>query len=385
VVCFALMCTVMQLGHRIAPAGSISHQQKYWVYVGTAHYTGDPAENLYVYRFDSETGRLSLHGIAAKTVNPGFLTVHPGGSYLYAVNEIGDFQGQKNGAVSSFRIDGRTGELRFLNQRPAFGANPSYVTVSRKGRFAIVASYYGGIVSFPILDNGSLGKPASAVQETGVGVKAARPDGSHPHSVVFSPDGRFVIAPDLGLDRLLVYRFDEATGSLTRNDPAFSEALSGSGPRHIVFASSGRFAYVVQELQSSVSTYSYDAKLGVLHHLQTISTLPENFHGSNTGAEIQVAASGRFVYASNRGHDSIVVFAVDPQAGTLTALQHIPTQGKTPRNFVLDPSGNFLLVGNQDSNQIAVFRVDQQSGQLSPLNEKLEVFSPTCIAFADIF
>ena len=356
----------------------------YWVYIGTAQYTAGPSENLYVGRFDPNTGRLTLRGIAARTVNPGFVAVHPSKPYLYSVNEIGNFEGRANGAVSSFKINEKTGDLTFLNQQPAFGANPSYTTISRNGRFVIVASYYGGVASFPIEADGSLGKPVSSVRQTGVGVKAPRPDGSHPHSVVLSPDNRFAIVADLGLDKLFVYKFNQNKGFLTSNSPAFSTAEAGSGPRHLVFAPNGKFIYVVHELQSSVSTYAYEPRSGVLHFLQTISTLPKGFHGNNTGAEIQIASSGRFVYTSNRGHDSIAVFLVNGKTGTLEPIQDISTEGRTPRNFVLDPSGNFLLVANQDSDQIVVFRVNRKTGRLTPANEKVAVPSPTCIAFEAI-
>jgi 6-phosphogluconolactonase len=379
---WVLVFAVFQGPHSSVEANSTSRQhQEYWVYVGTASYTGGPSNELYLCRFDPATGRLTLQGVAAKTVNPGFVAVHPSKPFVYAVNEIGDFQGQKNGAVSSFRIDESNGKLILLNQRAAFGANPGYVTVSANGRFALVASYYGGIASFPIRENGSLGEAVSSIRETGVGIKAARPDGSHPHCVVFSPDGRFVVAADLGLDRILVYKFDPIKGTLTRDDPAFSPAGPGSGPRHLVFAPDARRVYVVHELGSSVSTYAYEPKSGILHLLQSISTLPSGFRGHNTGAEIQVSRTGEFLYTSNRGHDSIAVFAVDPRTGTLAPIQDISTGGKTPRDFVIDPSGNFLLVANQDSNEIVLFRIDQKTGRLSAAPGRITVPSPTCLVF----
>lgn len=353
----------------------------FWVYVGTASYSGGPSKTLYLCSFDVETGKLELVGLAAETDNPGFLAVHPTKPYLYAVNEIGHFRGRETGAVSSFRIERESGRLTFLNQVPSLGANPSYVTVNRAGTFVVVASYYGGTITLAIRDDGSLGEAAARVQESGVGVNPVRQESSHPHSVVLSPDNRFAIAVDLGLDRLFVYKLDARKGSLTANRPAFGQAGAGSGPRHLAFAPNGRFAYVINELQSSLSTYAYKAQAGTFHLLQTISTLPAGFKEANSGAEVQVAPSGRFVYASNRGEDSIAVFAVDPSTGRLTTVQDVPTQGKTPRNFVLDPSGKFLLVGNQDSGQIVVFRVDQLTGHLTPTGEKLDVSSPVCMTF----
>jgi 6-phosphogluconolactonase len=370
-----------------AQSGTVDQNKQstsYWVYVGTAKYTGEPSKNLYLAHFDSQSGELKLLGVAAETVNPGFVSVHPGKPFLYAVNEIGDFAGQKNGAVSSFQIESSTGRLKFLNQVPSFGANPSYVTVNRKGNFALVPSYYGGLMALPIRADGSLGPPASQQRETGVGVNPVRQESPHPHSVVLSPDNRFAIAVDLGLDKLFVYRFDDHTGSLQPNTPAFATAEPGSGPRHLAFAPNGRFAYVVNELRSSVSTYSYAEQSGIFHRLQTVSTFPPEFKGDNTGAEVQVAPSGRFLYASNRGHDSIAVFAIDGATGTLTRVQDVPTEGRTPRNFVLDPSGRFLLVGDQDSDLIVVFRVDPENGYLASTGEKARVSSPVCLAFVPV-
>jgi 6-phosphogluconolactonase len=357
------------------------HEEKYWVYVGTANYNGAASRKLYVGRFDTRTGELELAGVAAETENSGFLAVHPNQRYLYATNEVGDLYGGKVGGVSAFRREPATGKVELLNQVPSFGANPAYVTVSRNGRFALVASYYGGTVSLPIRDDGSLGPPASEVQGTGSGVNRERQESSHPHSVMLSPDNRFAVIADLGLDKIFVYRFDQDTGSLTVNSPAFVRAPPGSGPRHLAFSPSGRLAYVVNELNSTISTYSFDAQQGVLHLLQTSSTLPPGFRGKNTGAEVQAGPSGRFVYVSNRGHDSIGVFEVNPEKGTLKAIQDVSCQGRTPRNFVFDPSGKFLLVGNQDSDQIVVFKVDEATGRLAPTGTRVTVVAPVCIAF----
>jgi 6-phosphogluconolactonase len=355
---------------------------KYWVYVGTAAYDGPPSRKLYVCTFDSNRGELKLQGVAAETENSGFLAVHPNQRFIYATNEVGEFRGQQTGAVSSFQIDEKTGQLRLLNQVPSFGANPAYVTVNRAGTFLLLASYYGGTMSLPISPDGLLGQSAGKVRERGVGVDPRRQESSHPHSVVLSPDDRFAITPDLGLDRLFVYRFDEKTGSLTANSPAFVPAPPGSGPRHLAFSPDRHFAYVVNELKSTVSTYAFDEQAGILHPLQTISTLPPGFDGENTGAEVQVGPSGRFVYVSNRGHDSIGIFAVDPENGMLSPIQDVPTLGKTPRYFAFDPSGNFVLVANQDSDQIVLFKLDRSTGRLTPTGTALKVATPVCIVFA---
>jgi 6-phosphogluconolactonase len=355
---------------------------KYWVYVGTANYNGAPSQNLYLCNFDSESGELKLIGLAAETANPGFLALTPDQRYLYSTNEVGEFDGAKTGGVSSFRVDSKTGKLKLLNQVHSLGANPAYITISRNGKFVLVPSYYGGTVSLPISADGSLGAPTGKVKESGTGVNPQRQESSHPHSVVLSPDNRFAIAVDLGLDKLFVYKFDQETGLLQASTPPFAEAPPGSGPRHLAFAPDAKFAYVVNELQSTVSTYSYDARGGVFRLRQTITTLPPGTGGGNTGAEIHVASSGEFVYVSNRGHDSIAVFAVNSRDRTLRQVQDISSGGKTPRNFVFDPSGKFMLVGNQDSNEIVVLRVDTITGRLTPTRVKVNVTAPVCVLFA---
>ncbi len=352
----------------------------YWVYVGTAEYHGAPTESLYLCRFNSSTGALNVVDVAAETVNSGFLAVDPTEHFLYAVNEIGEYQGQKNGAVSAFRMDPQSGKLIFLNQVPALGANPSFVTVSKNGKFVLFASYYGGVVTRPIRADGSLGDPSASLQ-MGAGAGAPHQENSHPHAVILSPDGRFVIIPDLGLNRIFVFHFDQNGGSLVANDPPSWQSTEGAGPRHLAFMLDGRFAFAINEMQSSLSVLSFNSRTGAFAHIQTVSTLPAGFKDANTGAEVEVAASGKFVYASNRGHNSIAVFAIDGEKGTLTNVQDVPTEGTTPRNFAIDPSGNFLLVGNQDSNEIVEFRIDPATGWLAPTGQKAQVPSPACILF----
>ncbi|MGC1686987.1 MAG: lactonase family protein [Candidatus Acidiferrales bacterium] len=369
--------TLMNKPSAVTPGKSGSD---YWVYVGTAAYNDSPTNSLYFCRFNSSTGALDVVGVAVETVNPGFLAVNPTQQYLYAVNEIGEYQGQKNGAVSAFQIDSQSGKLTFLSQVPALGANPSFATVSKNGKFVLFASYYGGVVARPIRADGSLGDPTASLQ---VGVSADGPhqENSHPHAVILSPDNRFAIVPDLGLDRVLVFRFDEITGSLVPNDPPFWQSTEGSGPRHVAFGPNASFAYAINEMQSSLSILSFAVRTGAFQHIQTVSTLPANFKDANTGAEVKVGPSGAFVYASNRGHNSIAVFAIDKKQGTLTLVQDVLTEGKTPRNFAIDPSGNFLLVGNQDSNEIVEFRIDPRTGRLAPTGQKAQVPYPVCIVF----
>lgn len=355
-------------------------ESEYWVYVGTAMYNDGPTKTLYVCRFNTRTGALKVVGVAAETLNPGFIAVHPSGQFLYAVNELGEYQGEKNGAVSAFRIDRKSGNLTLLNQVPTLGANPAYITVSRNGKFVLFASYYGGVVARPIRDDGSLGNPTASLQ-MGVAADSPHLEDSHPHAVVLSPDERFAIVPDLGLNRIFAFRFDENSGALVANDPPFWQAKAGSGPRHLAFTPNGRFAYASNEMHSSLSALSYDARAGVFQHVDTVSTLPANYKDANTGAEVAVAASGKFVYASNRGHNSIAVLAINQDSGSLTLVQDVPAQGRTPRNIAIDPLQNFLLVGNQDSNEIVEFRIDPHTGRLTSTGQRVQVPSPVCIAF----
>jgi 6-phosphogluconolactonase len=269
-----------------------------------------------------------------------------------------------------------------LNDEFSGGANPAFVVVDGTGKYVLVSNYYGGKVgALPVQEDGRLGEATAFVHRAGSSVNKVRQEGPHPHSVYVSPDNRFVIACDLGLDKILVYRFDATKGTLTPNDPPYASVNPGAGPRHLAFSPNGKFAFVVNELQSSISAFSYDAQRGVLYPLQTISTLPSDFKGENTGAEIEVSPSGKFLYASNRGDDSIAVFAIDATRGALTPIEHVSTQGKTPRNFAIDLTGAYMFVGNQDSDNIVVFHIDSKSGQLKPTGQVLKVVSPTCITF----
>jgi 6-phosphogluconolactonase len=308
--------------------------------------------------------------------------VHPSQRFLFAVNEISTFGGQKSGAVSAFAIDRRTGKLAFLNQVSSRGAGPCHLTVDKTGKYVLLANYEGGNVAvFPLLGNGRLGDASAFVQHQGHGVNPQRQEGPHAHSIALSPDNRFALAADLGLDELLVYRFDVARGSLAANRPPFAKLHPGAGPRHFDFSPNGKFVYVISEMGNTVTAFSYDAAQGVLRELQTISTLPRDFKGENTTAEVQVHPSGKFLYGSNRGHDSIAVFAIDARTGTLTPSEHVLTQGRTPRNFAIDPTGSYLFAANQDSNNIVVFGIDSQTGHLTPTGQVLEAPSPVCVTF----
>jgi 6-phosphogluconolactonase len=356
--------------------------QRYLVYVGT--YTDHGSKGIYAYRFDSSTGKLISLGLAAETAEPSFLAVDSGGRFLYAVNETGNFNGQATGAVSAFAIQAANGKLSLLNQVSSRGTDPAHITLDGTGKYALVANYTTGSLAVFPLKHGRLDEATSFVQHKGSSVNPERQKDPHAHAIAMSPDNRFAVVADLGLDHLLIYPFDATKGTLGANPQAVRTA-PGAGPRHLVFSSDGRFLYVINEMQSSVVAYSYNESSGGLHELQSISTLPKNFSGDNTAAEIVLHPSGKFLYASNRGDDnSIAVFAIDSRAGTLTHVENEPAGGKTPRNFAIDPTGSWLLAANEDSNNIVVFRIDEKNGRLSSTGDVVQVPSPTCVAFVAI-
>ena len=349
-------------------------------YIGT--YTRGDSEGIYIAEFDPETGRLERKGVAKGVDNPSFLAVHPTGSWLYAVNEVAKVDGEKSGAISSFAIDRKSGELRFLDRVLSGGSAPCHIVVDRAGRHVLTANYSGGNVSVHAIEkDGSLGERTAFVQHTGSSVKKPRQAAPHAHSINLDATQRFAIAADLGLDKLLVYRFDAATGSLRPAEPAFARVAPAAGPRHFDFHPNGRLAYAINEMDSTVTAFRWSAREGKLDTLQTLSTLPEEFTGGNSTADIHVHPNGRFVYGSNRGHDSIVVFAIDEKSGKLSRVENEPTGGRTPRNFNIDPTGRWLLAANQSTNTIVSFRIDEKSGELEPVGQVCEVPTPVCIQF----
>ena len=354
---------------------------QYIAYVGT--YTSKTnSKGIYAYRFDSEKGQLTSIGVAAETTDPSFLAVHPNGKYLYAVNEIGNFNGGTSGAISAFAIDAKTGALKFLNQVPTRGAGPCYVSLDKTGAFVLVANYdSGSIASFPVQADGSLGTTSGFVQHSGSGPDKERQEGPHAHWIGTSPDNRFALAVDLGLDQVIVYGFDSNKGIFTPMLSGFAKVKPGAGPRHLAFHPDGKFVYVLSEVESSVTVFSYQPKTGALTSLQTISALPKDFSGHKEAAEIAVHPSGKFLYTSNRGHDSIAVFAIDEKKGTLRSLGQVLTGGKTPRHFAIDPTGAYLLAENEDSNNIVIFHIDAATGSLTPTGQTVEVPSPVCLTF----
>jgi 6-phosphogluconolactonase len=356
----------------------------YFVYVGT--YTAGKSKGIYGYRFDPKTGQLTATGLAAEMVNPSFLITDPQHRFLYAVTEMGQERGansyKTNGSISSYSIDQKTGALTFLNKVDSGGGGPCHLVVDKTGKMLFVANYgSGNVASFAIKADGSIGERTGFDQHTGSSVDPARQKGPHAHAVVLSPDNRFLFVPDLGTDQIKIYRVDAAKGTFAPNDPPSASVKPGLGPRHFAFGRGAKFAYVVCEMGSSVAVFAYDPGKGALTPLQTVSTLPADFKGEDNSAEIGVGRSGQFLYASNRGHDSITVFSIDPAKGTLTAVQNVPTQGNIPRNFAIDPTGKYLVVANQKSDQMVVFSIDQADGKLKPTGQVVDVGAPVSILF----
>jgi 6-phosphogluconolactonase len=356
------------------------------VYVGT--YTGPKSQGIYLFRLETEGPEVSQNitlvplGLAAASPNPSFLALDPKRRLLFAVNEVSQFEGKPTGAVSAFAIDPSTGTLTFINQRPSMGAAPCHLALDESGSHLFVANYSTGSVSvLPVAADGRLGAASDVVQHSGSSVNPERQRGPHAHCVTLDRANRFVFVCDLGLDKVVAYRFDAQRGKLTPHDPPFARVTPGSGPRHMVFRPDGRFAYVVNELRSTVTAFRYDANDGVLHEVQEVSTLPEHFDGSNTGAEIDVHPSGKWLYVSNRGHNSVGLFTIDSNSGTLVYVEEQATGGSTPRHFGIDASARYLAVGNQDSDTILIGRIDAGSGRLMPSRILASAPSPVCVKF----
>ena len=354
------------------------------VFVGT--YTNKTeSKGIYAFRFDARSGKISGLAVAGESVDPSFVAASADGKFLYAVNEVGNYAGTKGGAVSAFAIERGSGKLTLLNQVASGGADPCFVSFDKTAKYLFAANYTGGSVAvFPIGPDGKLGAAVRVEQHQGHGVDEKRQEGPHAHWIATSPDNRYALEVDLGLDEVLVDKFDAASGAITPNDPPFARVEPGAGPRHLAFSPNGQFVFVTNEIGSTVTVFSYDAATGTLEAKQAIGTLPADYNGPNDTAEIAVHPSGKFLYVSNRGRDSIAIFGVVPKTGVLTFVGDFLTRGKTPRNFVIDPSGHYLLAANEDTNDIEVFRIDGSTGELSFTGEKLEVPAPVDIVFAGL-
>jgi 6-phosphogluconolactonase len=350
---------------------------QYLAYVGT-YTTKTSSKGIYSFHFDTATGQLTAIGIAAETRDPSWVAVHPGRKFLYAANEAG-----KASTVSAFAVDAKSGKLTLLNQIPSLGEDPCYLSFDKTGKYLLVANYSSGTSAvFPILADGRLGEHTAFVKDQGAtGPNKERQEAPHAHWIETSPDNRFALVADLGLDEVLVYKFDATRGTLTPNEPAFARLKAGSGPRHAVVYPNGKFVFAVSELSSTATSFAYDAKKGTLKETGTASTLPPGFSGRNDVAEAAVHPNGKFLYVSNRGNDSIAILSIDPGNRTLAPAGGIPTGGKEPRHFAIDPSGKYLLAENQFSNNIVVFKIDPGTGGLTATGQVVEVPSPVDIAF----
>ena len=349
------------------------------MYVGS--YTSGESRGIYLYRFSLSSGELVLLGVT-EAVDPSFLALSPNRRFLYAVNELEEFSGKKSGALSAFSVNQQTGELTFLNQQPSLGGAPCYVTVDKTGRFVLVANYFGGNVAVvPVLHDGSLGEATDMKQGAGSSINTERQEGPHAHCIVLDQANRFAYSCDLGTDKIMIFRFDSRRGKLTANKTPWVQLKPGAGPRHLTFHPSGKYAYVINELHATVTAYTHDRTSGNLKEVQTVPTLPAGFTAANTSADIHISPDGRFLYCSNRGHDSIAAFKIDQRNGELTFVTHESTRGNAPRNFAIDPTGAFLLAANQKSDNIVVFRRDLKTGRLSATGQVAEVPSPVCLKF----
>jgi len=356
-----------------SPASTHPDQSQYFAYIGVY------GKGVYAFRFDADNAKIQPMGMVGPVVNPSFLATDRNYHYLYAVSEL---EGKVEGSVAAFSIDRSSGSLKPLNSRPSGGEAPCHLVVDHTGKALIVANYgTGAVSSYPIEKDGSLGAMASLMTARGSSANKARQEGPHAHETVISSDNRRVYVPDLGLDHIRIYRLVPASAKLTPNDPAFGQEEGGLGPRHMVFSRDENYAYVINEIEPFVTVFSHDTATGALHFIQKVGTLPGDFTGENTGAEIVLDRGGKYLYTSNRGHDSLQVFAIDPANGTIRRTQIISTGGKTPRGFAIDPTGRFLFVGNQDSNQLAIFKVNTQTGELSDTGQKFEVPSPVDVLF----
>jgi 6-phosphogluconolactonase len=353
----------------------------YHVYFGCYTNAKSGSKGIHISKFNTTTGDLSEPDLAAETGSPSFLAIHPSKKYLYSVGEMGT-PGQKGGAVSAFSISQPDGKLTLINQVSSVGAGPCHISVDKTGKMAMVANYGGGsVASYSIQDKGGLSEAQTFVQHEGSSVNLKRQAGPHAHSLNTSPDNRFGFACDLGLDKVLIYKLDPATGKMTSHGHA--TVAPGSGPRHFAFHPSGKYAFVNNEILMTVTSFAYDAEKGTLTEIATVSTLPEADR-SKTGlstAETVAHPNGKFVYVSNRTHDTIAVFSCDPATGRLTLIQNAPAEGEIPRNFNLDPTGKWMIVAHQNSNTAALFKVDQDSGKLNFTGKKIKVGGCVCVRF----
>jgi 6-phosphogluconolactonase len=347
---------------------------------GTGQIFKGKGEGIHMYRMDPENGSLTPRHTAGEVKNPSYLAFHPIRRVLYAVNELKNYHGKATGTLSAFRMERDNGHLEFINKVATHGTDPCHVTVDSSGKYALVANFASGSVAvLPIREDGGLEEASEVIQHSGSGVDPVRQKGPHAHSITLDASNRFAYVPDLGLDKLMIYRFDAEAGILQAHEQGCFETRPGAGPRHFVFHPADRYAYLINELDSTIVALSHDREGGTLEEIQTVPALPSSFRGISTCADILVDPTGNFLYGSNRGHDSIVIYRIDGSSGRLTLVGHESTRGETPRNFTIDPSGTFLFAANQNSDSIACFRIDHRSGRLNPTGQVTSAPTPVCV------
>ncbi len=355
-------------------------EDTHWLFVGT--YSGGKSKGIYRCTFDAASGKLGAPELAAEDRDPAFLAIHPSRKFLYSANEVADVGPKKYGSVTAYSLDSVSGKLTKLNMQPAGGAGPCHINVDKTGKVVLVANYgSGSTCAIPLQSDGRLAETSTAIQHQGSSIDKSRQEGPHAHSINVDPSNRFAYTADLGLDKILIYKLDAEKGTITPNDPPAATVEAGSGPRHFCFHPNGKFAYVINEMKSTVTAFDFDAKTGDLTRLQTITTLPRGFEGNTSTAEVVAHPNGKLLFGSNRGHNSIAIFRVDPKTGMLIIAGHQGKNVSVPRNFNLDPTGRWLLVGNQDQHSIAVFRVDEKKAELIPTGDPIAVPSPVCLRF----
>ena len=356
---------------------------KFRTYIGT--YSRGDSKGIYSFVLDTAAGTLTPEGLVAETENPSFLAIHPTGKYLYAVNEIDKYKGQASGSVTAFKINASSGKLERLNEVAAGGTTTCHVNISRNGKFAVIANYgSGSCAAFALGPDGKLGDRTAFHQHAGTSSDPGRQKGPHAHSVNFDTQNKHVIVADLGLDQVKVYNFNAATGAMTPNEPAFTKVKAGSGPRHFSFHPSGKYAYVINEMACTVTAFNWNAAKGTLTEIDTITTLPGPVEKGFSTAEVVAHPNGKFVYGSNRGHNTIAVFQVDAATGKMKTVEHKSTQGAVPRNFSIDPTGQFLIAANQNTDTIVLFRINQTSGALEQVGAPVKAPVPVCVRYLKI-
>ena len=351
--------------------------EQFYLYVGA--YTQGEDEGITIYKFDATDGDLQYISTTTGVSNPSYMVIHPKKKLLIAVNETGQFNGEESGSVSSFAIS-MDGSLKQLSQVASGGGSPCYVSIDKSGDWAFVSNYGGGNVSmFPIEKDGTLKPYSELMQHIGTGVLKGRQSKPFAHSVILDPKDDFALVADLGLDKVISYKLDKKNGKLESTEESNLKLADGSGPRHLTFHPNKKLAFIISELTSTISSCTYNANLGKLTLIETVNALPAGFNGESYCADIHVSPNGKFLYGSNRGHDSIVIYQIDQKTGNLTYVDHHSVNGSWPRNFMIDPSGKFLLVANQKSNNIVVFKIDSETGKLRANGVEVEISKPVCL------